>query len=247
MKYLILSDVHANKEAMAAVLAHVKRKPWEKVVFLGDLVGYGANPNQAVDLMRSIRRPFIGIRGNHDKVCAGIENGEMFNRIALEAAMWTRRKLSGSNLKWLRGLPQGPMVVDDAFAISHGTPIDEDAYIFGEIEALNVFRQTDFEVCFFGHSHFPVIFALTPDAITTVLTVAPSFRFKLEPGARYLINPGSVGQPRDGNPLASFAIFDPEARVVTIHRVAYQLESAQRKILDAGLPRPLADRLSIGR
>src|SRR5262245_40544969 len=106
MKYLILSDVHANKEAMAAVLAHVKRKPWEKVVFLGDLVGYGANPNQAVDLMRSIRQPFIGIRGNHDKVCAGIENGEMFNRIALEAAMWTRRKLSGSNLKWLRGLPQ---------------------------------------------------------------------------------------------------------------------------------------------
>jgi diadenosine tetraphosphatase ApaH/serine/threonine PP2A family protein phosphatase len=92
-----------------------------------------------------------------------------------------------------------------------------------------------------------VIFALSPDAITTVLTVAPAFRFKLEKGARYLINPGSVGQPRDGNPLASFAIFDPEARVVTIHRVPYQLESAQRKILDAGLPRPLADRLSIGR
>jgi predicted phosphodiesterase len=247
MKYLILSDVHANKEAMAAVLAHVKRKPWEKVVFLGDLVGYGANPNQAVDQMRAIKRPFIGIRGNHDKVCAGIESGEMFNRIALEAAMWTRRKLTASNLKWLKELPRGPMVVDDAFAISHGTPIDEDAYIFGEIEALNVFRQTDFDICFFGHSHFPVIFALSPDAITTVLTVAPAFRFKLEKGARYLINPGSVGQPRDGNPLASFAIFDPEARVVTIHRVPYQLESAQRKILDAGLPRPLADRLSIGR
>ena len=247
MKYLILSDIHANKEAFAAALAHVKRKPWDKVVFLGDLVGYGANPNQAVDMMRGIRKSFVGIRGNHDKVCAGIEEGEMFNRIALEAAMWTRRKLSSSNLKWLRELPEGPMVVDDAFAISHGTPIDEDAYIFGEIEALNVFRQTDFEICFFGHSHFPVIFALTPDAITTVLTVAPSFRFTLRPGARYLINPGSVGQPRDGNPLASFAIFDPEARVVTIHRVTYQLESAQRKILDAGLPRPLADRLSIGR
>jgi len=247
MKYLILSDIHANKEAFAAVMAHVKRKPWDKVVFLGDLVGYGANPNQAVDMLRAVRKPFIGIRGNHDKVCGGIEDGEMFNRIALEAAMWTRRKLTVSNLKWLSSLPRGPMVVDGAFAISHGTPIDEDAYIFGEIEALNVFRQTNYDVCFFGHSHFPVIFALTPDAITTVLTVAPSFRFTLRPGARYLINPGSVGQPRDGNPLASFAIFDPESRVVTIHRVSYQLEAAQQRILDAGLPRPLADRLSIGR
>jgi predicted phosphodiesterase len=247
MKYLILSDVHSNKEAFAAVLAHVKRKPWERLVFLGDLVGYGANPNQAVDMMRAVRRPLIGIRGNHDKVCAGIENGEMFNRIALEAALWTRRKLTATNLKWLRALPQGPMMVDGAFAISHGTPIDEDAYIFSEIEALNVFRQTDFDVCFFGHSHFPVIFAITPEAITTVLTAAPSFRFKLREGTRYLINPGSVGQPRDGSPLASFAIYDAAARVVTIHRVAYPLESAQRRILDAGLPRPLADRLAIGR
>ena len=247
MKYLIVSDIHSNKEALTAVLSFVRRKPWDKVVFLGDLVGYGANPNQAVDMLRAVKKPFVGIRGNHDKVCSGIEDGELFNRIALEAAMWTRRKLTGSNLKWLTSLPRGPMVVDGSFAISHGTPIDEDAYIFGEIEALNVFRQTDYDVCFFGHSHFPVIFALTPDAITTVLTVAPSFRFTLRPGARYLINPGSVGQPRDGNPLASFAIFDPESRVVTIHRVSYQLEAAQQRILDAGLPRPLADRLSIGR
>lgn len=247
MKYLILSDVHSNKEAFAAVLAHVKRKPWDKVVFLGDLVGYGANPNQAVDLMRSLRKPFVGIRGNHDKVCSGIEEGEMFNRIALQAAMWTRRKLTGPNLKWLKALPRGPQMVDGAFAISHGTPIDEDAYIFGEIEALNVFRRTEFEICFFGHSHFPVIFGLTPDAITTVLTVAPAFRFKLAPGARYLINPGSVGQPRDGSPLASFAIYDSTSRVVAIHRVSYQLESAQQKILQAGLPRPLADRLAVGR
>lgn len=247
MKYLILSDIHANKEAFAAVLAHVKRKPWDKVVFLGDLVGYGANPNHAVNMMRGLRRPFVGIRGNHDKVCAGIEEGEMFNRIALHAAMWTRRKLTTSNLKWLRALPQGPMLVDGAFAISHGTPIDEDAYIFGEIEALNVFRQSEYDVCFFGHSHFPVIFGLTPDAITTVLTVAPSFRFALRKDTRYLINPGSVGQPRDGSPLASFAIYDADARVVAIHRVEYQLEAAQRRILDAGLPRPLADRLAIGR
>jgi predicted phosphodiesterase len=246
MKYLVLSDIHSNKEALASVLAFVRRKPWDKAVFLGDLVGYGANPNQTVDMLRDLK-PLMAIRGNHDKVCAGIENGELFNRVALEAAMWTRRKLTPGNLKWLSRLPEGPAVVDGAFAISHGTPIDEDAYIFGEIEALNVFRQTEFPVCFFGHSHFPVIFGLSPDAITTILTVAPSFRFKLRPGVRYLINPGSIGQPRDGNPLASFAMYDSEAKAVTIYRIPYRVEQAQRKILAAGLPRPLADRLALGR
>lgn len=246
MRYLILSDIHSNKEALGAVQAFVRRKPWDKVVFLGDLVGYGANPNQTVDTLRKLR-PLVAIRGNHDKVCSGIEEGELFNRIALEAAHWTRRKLTRTNLKWLKALPRGPVVVDDSFAIAHGTPIDEDAYIFGEIEALNIFRQTTYPLCFFGHSHFPVIFALSPDAITTILTVAPSFRFKLKPGVRYLINPGSIGQPRDGNPLASFAMYDSRTRVVTIHRIEYQVEAAQSKILKAGLPRPLADRLAIGR
>ena len=246
MKYLILSDIHSNKEALSAVLSHVRRKRCDKVVFLGDLVGYGANPNQTIDMLRA-RRPLAAIRGNHDKVCSGIENGELFNRIALEAAMWTRRKLTRSNLHWLRALPQGPLLVDGAFAISHGTPIDEDAYIFGEIEALNVFRQTEYPLCFFGHSHFPVIFALSTDAITTILTVAPSFRFKMQEGVRYLINPGSIGQPRDGNPLASFAFYNSDSKVVTIHRVPYRVELAQTKILEAGLPRPLADRLALGR
>jgi diadenosine tetraphosphatase ApaH/serine/threonine PP2A family protein phosphatase len=246
MKYLILSDIHSNKEALSAVLSFVRRKPWHKAVFLGDLVGYGANPNQTVDALRALK-PLVAIRGNHDKVCSGIEDGELFNRIALEAAMWTRKKLTRVNLQWLRSLPQGPLEVDGAFAISHGTPIDEDAYIFGEIEALNVFRHTDHPVCFFGHSHFPVIFGLSPDSITTVLTVAPSFRFKLKEGVRYLINPGSVGQPRDGNPLASFALYDTDSRVVTIHRIAYRVQEAQEKIRKAGLPRPLADRLAVGR
>jgi predicted phosphodiesterase len=246
MRYLILSDIHANSEALSAVLNRVRRKRWDKVVFLGDLVGYGANPNQAVDMVRALR-PLVAIRGNHDKVCSGVENGEMFNRVALQAALWTRQHLTASNLRWLRSLPEGPLVVDGAFAIAHGTPIDEDAYIFGEIEALNVFRQTAFPLCFFGHSHFPVVFGLSPDAIQTVLTEAPSFRLRLEPGVRYLVNPGSIGQPRDGSPLASFALFDSDTRTVTIHRVPYRLERAQRKILDAGLPRPLADRLALGR
>jgi predicted phosphodiesterase len=246
MRYLILSDIHANREALAAVLGSVRRKRWDKAVVLGDVVGYGANPNQAIEAVRSLR-PLVAIRGNHDKVCSGVENGEMFNRVALQAAMWTRRKLTRSNLSWLHALPEGPAIVDGLFAIAHGTPIDEDAYIFGEIEALNVFRQTTFPLCFFGHSHFPVIFGLSPDAIQTVLTEPPAFRFRLEPGVRYLVNPGSIGQPRDGNPLASFALFDSDTRTVTIYRVPYAIARTQRKILAAGLPRPLADRLSVGR
>jgi len=246
MRYLILSDIHSNREALLAVLNRVRRKRWDKAIVLGDVVGYGANPNEAVDTVRSLR-PLVAIRGNHDKVCSGVEDGEMFNRVALQAAVWTREHLTPSNLRWLRSLPEGPAVVDGAFAIAHGTPIDEDAYIFGEIEALNVFRQTTFPLCFFGHSHFPVIFGLSPDAIQTVLTAPPLFRFRLEPGVRYLVNPGSIGQPRDGIPLASFAMFDSETRTVAIHRVSYELERAQRKILGAGLPRPLADRLALGR
>ncbi|HXK11960.1 MAG TPA: metallophosphoesterase family protein [Vicinamibacteria bacterium] len=246
MRYLILSDIHSNREALTAVLHHVRRKRWDKAIVLGDVVGYGANPNQAVDMVRALH-PLVAIRGNHDKVCSGVENGEMFNRVALQAAVWTRDRLTPSNLRWLKSLPEGPVVVDGAFAIAHGTPIDEDSYIFGEIEALNVFRQTAFPLCFFGHSHFPVIFGLSPDAIQTVLTRAPSFRFRLEPGVRYLVNPGSIGQPRDGNPRASFAMFDADTRSVTVYRVPYPLERAQRKILDTGLPRPLADRLALGR
>ena len=246
MRYLILSDIHANCEALSAVLAHVRRKRWDKAIVLGDVVGYGANPNQAIEMVRSLK-PVVAIRGNHDKVCSGVEDGEMFNRVALHAALWTRRRLTPANQRWLRELPQGPLTVDGAFTIAHGTPIDEDAYIFGEIEALNVFRRTDSPLCFFGHSHFPVVFALSPEAVQTVLTVSPVFRFRLENGVRYLVNPGSVGQPRDGNPRSSFATYDDETQTVTIYRVPYRIERTQQRILEAGLPRPLADRLALGR
>ncbi len=139
------------------------------------------------------------------------------------------------------------MEVDDSFTICHGAPVDEDAYIFGEIDALNVFRQTSSDICFFGHSHFPVIFALSPDAITTTLTRGRPFRYVLEPGVRYLINPGSVGQPRDGNPRASFALYDTSKRVLSIYRVEYPVHKTRQRILDAGLPRALGDRLYLGR
>jgi predicted phosphodiesterase len=246
MKYLIVSDIHSNREAFTTVLNFMKRKSWDKTVFLGDLVGYGADPNEAVDMLRRLK-PLVAVRGNHDKVCSGLEDGRLFNPIALNAAQWTQSRLTAANRRFLQALPQGPRVVDKTFAISHGTPVDEDAYIFGEIDALNVFRQTDYELCFFGHSHFPVVFSLTPEAVTGYPALTHTFKMKLKKGARYLVNPGSVGQPRDGSPLASFALYDSEKRALTIHRLAYPVVRAQKKIYKAGLPKPLGDRLSLGR
>jgi hypothetical protein len=141
MRYLILSDIHSNREALSAVVSFVKRKRWDKAVFLGDLVGYGANPNQTVDMVRSLR-PLAAIRGNHDKVCSGSRTASCSTGMALQAAMWTRKRLTKSNLEWLKALPQGPAVVDVRRSRSATAPRStEDAYIFGELEALNVFRH----------------------------------------------------------------------------------------------------------
>lgn len=246
MKYLVLSDIHSNKEALTAVLCFVRRKRFDKTIILGDLVGYGADPNPTVELVRTLKRAVI-IRGNHDKVCSGLESGEMFNRIALLSAKWTQQNLLPRHRKWLASLPKGPLQVDDSFAISHGTPLDEDAYIFGEIEALNMFRFFELPICFFGHSHFPVVFSMDSESLTTYVPNGSLFRVSLRKDARYLINPGSIGQPRDGDSRASFGIFDSKRMTMTIHRVKYKLERTQKKIHRAGLPIPLAERLALGR
>jgi predicted phosphodiesterase len=246
MRYLVLSDIHSNREALTAVLRFVRRKRFDRTIVLGDLVGYGADPNPIIDMVRSLKRAVI-IRGNHDKVCSGLESGEMFNRIALVSAKWTQKKLVPHHRKWLAGLPRGPVDVDETFSISHGTPLDEDAYIFGEIEALNMFRFLKFPICFFGHSHFPVVFCLDSESLTTYIPDNSSFRLRMRPDAHYLINPGSIGQPRDGDKRASFGIFDSDRMTLAIHRVEYKYQRTQRKIRAAGLPSPLADRLSLGR
>ncbi|MFQ5791689.1 MAG: metallophosphoesterase family protein [Acidobacteriota bacterium] len=246
MRYLVLSDIHSNLEALTAVLRHVRRKRFDRIVVLGDLVGYGADPNRTVEKIRSLKRTVV-IRGNHDKVCSGIESGETFNSIALESAKWTQQKLLPRHRTWLACLPRGPVHVDETFAISHGTPLDEDAYIFGEIEALNMFPFFKLPICFFGHSHFPVIFGLNSDGLTTHIPLDSPFRLRLHNGTRYLINPGSIGQPRDGDNRASFGILDSKRMTMTIHRVSYKYEMTQRRIRAAGLPAPLADRLAMGR
>jgi predicted phosphodiesterase len=249
MRYLILSDIHANDAAFAAVMNATRRKRWDKAICLGDIVGYAAEVNQTVDRLRGIK-PLIVIRGNHDKVCSGVEGEERlakFSRFARTAAEWTARKLTSANRRYLAALPQGPRMVDGAFAIAHGSPLDEDAYVFSDLDALRVFRNTDFPICFIGHSHFPVVFSWDGSTVDMRMAPPPEFRLKLDPGKRYLINPGSVGQPRDRCPLASFATYNSATRLLRIHRVRYDIAATQKTILNAGLPSPLAERLAVGR
>ena len=245
MKYLIISDLHSNQEALSAVLASIKRKKFDRVLVLGDLVGYGASPNQVVDSIRRMKQAVV-IRGNHDKVACGIESGDNFNRAAMQSALWTRKKLTPENRAYLNHLPQGPLLVDDHILVSHGTPLDEDAYIFSDYDAYEVFQVLDFQLCFFGHTHLPVIYAVSNQRLYTFRPNSERVKIELVEGFKYLINPGSVGQPRDKNPMASFAIYDSENRNITFKRVEYSIPKTQDKILKAGLPQSLANRLSVG-
>ncbi|HYK41092.1 MAG TPA: metallophosphoesterase family protein [Thermoanaerobaculia bacterium] len=246
MRYLILSDIHSNDEALAAVLARVRRKHFDRVVILGDFVGYGSNPNQVLDRIRRIRREKVSIRGNHDKVVCGLDAGEQFNPIALAAARWTTEKLTPRNRRFLESLPVGPLEVEEAFAICHGSPRDEDAYIFSDRDAWMNFREFGFAVCFFGHSHIPSIFTLEPHGIQVDVVKGDRVRMRLDAERRYLINPGSIGQPRDRNPAAAYAIFDSGERTVFFDRVPYDVEKTREKIHRAGLPGMLGDRLLVG-
>lgn len=245
MKYLIISDLHSNLEALSAVFAQVKRKKFDRVLVLGDLVGYGASPNQVVDMVRRTRQAIV-IRGNHDKVASGLESGENFNRAAMQSALWTRKKLTSENKAFLTRLPQGPVMVDNEIIVSHGTPIDEDAYIFSDYDAYEVFQVMDFKLCFFGHTHLPVIYAVSNQRLYTFRPNGERVKIELVSGFKYLINPGSVGQPRDKNPQASFAFYDSDNRTVTFKRVEYSIPKTQDKILKAGLPQSLANRLAFG-
>jgi len=180
MRYLILSDIHSNDDALGAVMARVRRKRFDRVVVLGDFVGYGANPNQVIDRIRDIKKPKRMIRGNHDKVVCGVESGDLFNPVALKAARWTTEKLTPRNRKFLDVLPLGPANVDGAFAICHGSPRDEDAYIFTDYDAYLNFRETDGAVCFFGHSHIPCVFTLEPHGILVELIEADRVKYTLK-------------------------------------------------------------------
>lgn len=245
MRALIVSDLHSNAGALRAVFARVRRKKFDRVICLGDFVGYGAQPNHVLDEMRQVKRKKYYIRGNHDRVASGIDDGSGFNHAARYAALWTRDKLSAPNRRFLFSLPVGPVLEQDVL-LCHGSPADEDEYVFTEYHAARVLSRYDAPWILYGHTHLPVVFSVDPEGQVSGVAVRGEALLRLQKGHRYLINPGSVGQPRDRNPKASFAILDTEKRTVQFFRAEYDVAESQEAILRAGLPRILADRLASG-
>lgn len=246
MRYLILSDMHANWSAFEAVLRRARRKRFDAVLVLGDLVGYGAAPNQVVEAVRKLGPRLFTVRGNHDKVVSGIDTGANFNQTALTAAQWTSTRLTPANLRYVRDLPQGPVQIEPGVAICHGSPLDEDTYVFSDVDAWEIFSNFPMPVTFFGHTHIPSLFSLEGRVLGVRALRGRTGTVYLQPGGRYLVNPGSIGQPRDRDPRASYMTYDSERRIVRWHRVEYPIEEAQRRIRKAGLPGSLADRLALG-
>ena len=246
MLYAVISDIHSNLEALQAVLRYLKRKPIRRWFVLGDLVGYGANPNEVIELVQRLR-PRTVIRGNHDRVAASMDPAEDFNEMARFAAAWTRQKLTPRNQGFLRHLPVGPVVFQETINLSHGSPLDEDAYVISDYDAYVSFREVEEPLLLFGHTHFPVIYRDRGDHVDTFrLPPVRVLRVRLRPGERYMINPGSIGQPRDRIPLASCCVLDPERWRVTFYRIPYPIVRSQKRILTAGLPEFLAYRLAQG-
>lgn len=245
MRALVISDLHSNAEALRAVMSRMRRKRFDEIICLGDFVGYCAQPNQVLDALRKIRGRKRYVRGNHDRVAAGLEDGKGFNPLARQAAFWTRQHLSGPNRSFLRELPVGP-VQYDGMMLCHGSPFDEDEYVFTEHQAAHVLTSHDARIIFYGHTHLPAIFHIDGDGFVWGTSVHGEGTFRLDPRSRYLINPGSVGQPRDRNPAASFAIYDSLKATVQFLRVPYDVSRTQAAIVRAGLPIVLAERLANG-
>ncbi len=224
-----------------------RQASFDHTLVLGDVIGYGADPNAVVDRLRQIERVTF-IRGNHDKVGTGLETVSGFNHLARQAIQWTAASLTEGNRSWVAALPRGPVPIDDLVEICHGSPFDEDVYIFDELDVRQAFTAASRPLCLFGHTHVPAVFSL---AAATLQSVGPArgtrFEIPLHAGSRHLVNCGAVGQPRDGDPRAAYGVVDTSARTVTIARVEYDVPLAQAKILAAGLPEVLAQRLAIGR
>ena len=251
MRILLLSDIHANLEALDASLAAAPS--FDEVVNLGDIVGYGASPNEVAERSRNLGKIFV--RGNHDKAATGVMDLDDFNPMAAAAAIWTRNELMAENLDWLRGLPHGPVSLPDfpQVQLVHGSPNDEDEYVVSLGDALAPLITLTIPLTFFGHTHLQggffangsVADGFRPEYRT--VGQPESVPLQLKPATRYLINPGSVGQPRDGDWRAAFALFDTDEQVVHFHRTPYNLKAAQDRIFAAKLPPRLATRLAAGR
>lgn len=240
MKYAILSDIHGNLEALQVAFASLDREGVDQVICLGDIVGYGADPDACVDLIRA--RCEVTIQGNHDSAVVGSTSTETFTRRAQLSTDWTREQLTPENLEWLNTLPLNRTL--DRFLVVHSSPLDprEWYYVLQQSMANDAFRHFEERLCFVGHSHVPVVFRESGDR-----GEAPGeLEIELDENDRYLINIGSVGQPRDGDPRLAYGLYDSNRHSIRIVREEYDHESASRKIIDAGLPEELGKRLFFG-
>ena len=240
MRCAVLSDIHANLEALDAVLADASAQHCDQFVCLGDIVGYNADPSECLQRIRKLNCPVV--KGNHDEQASIAVSTEEFNEMAEEAIGWTREHLSAEEKAWLADLRLMKTVRD--FTIVHATlhTPGQWGYVFNDLDAIASFTYQQTALCFFGHTHWPSAF-LRDDSVHRVAVG----QIVLVPGRKYFINPGSIGQPRDRDWRAAYCIYDTERNVVEQHRVKYDLASAQRKIRAAGLPPRLADRLAVGR
>jgi predicted phosphodiesterase len=240
MRFAILSDLHANLEATEAVLADAHELECTHFVCLGDVVGYNANPRECLEIVQKLTCPVV--KGNHDEQASLETSSRDFNALAEMAINWTRAQLSEPDKKWLRELPFTQQVRD--FSIVHATlaaPEQWD-YVFNILDAAGSFNHQQTTVCFFGHTHVAGVFVRDEGVQRLKID-----RLPIETTKKYFINTGSVGQPRDGDWRAAYCIYDLDENVVEQRRVNYDLQTAQEKIIKAGLPRMLADRLKLGR
>ncbi|MCF7708524.1 MAG: metallophosphatase family protein [Verrucomicrobia bacterium] len=240
MKYAILADIHANLEALETVLADSKEQGCAHYACLGDVVGYNANPKECLDIIRSMNMPCV--KGNHDDYASSETPLEGFNPHATAAIQWTRNHLTDDDRHWLKSLRYLRLVAN--FSIVHAT-LDGPkrwGYVFDKFAAATSFTYQNTGVCFFGHTHVPAAFIR--DSVVRGGTYS---KFRVEPGRKYFVNVGSIGQPRDGNPKASYAIYDMDEGTIELRRLEYDIAKVQKKILDAGLPERLADRLAVGK
>jgi diadenosine tetraphosphatase ApaH/serine/threonine PP2A family protein phosphatase len=244
VRYLVITDAHANLHALDAVLADANALGYDRVLMLGDLVGYGADPGAVIDRTLALE-PVAMVRGNHDKVCAGLEPASLFNEVARRSIEWTARVLTPAQIAALAALPKGPRLVADDLEICHGTPFDEDHYVFDAADAARAIAAATGRICLFGHTHLPVIFAAEAQSQPTRSDLAEDEIALPETGG-VLINVGSVGQPRDGDPRAAYGLLDRERGTIRLRRVDYDIAGAQARILKAGLPQWLATRLARG-
>ena len=240
MKYAIIADIHANLEALEVVLRDIKEQNCTHFACLGDVVGYNANPKECLDIIRDMGMPCV--KGNHDEYCSNNGNMEGFNPHAAQAVGWTRQQLTEDDRAWLRDLKYLRLVA--TFTIVHATLDGPQrwGYVFDRLAAAASFTYQNTAICFFGHTHVPVAF-IRDNAVRG----GTYSKFKVEPGRKYFVNVGSVGQPRDGNPKAAYAIYDMNEGSIELRRLDYDIPKAQKKILDAGLPPRLAERLALGR